>query len=72
MQGVGFAVIFPITFIASTFVPVETLPPVLRTVAEWNPVSTMAESLRKLFGNPGVQVDRRPCPGRCSTRSSTR
>ncbi len=57
VQGVGFAVIFPITFIASTFVPVETLPGVLRTVAEWNPVSSMAESLRKLFGNPGVQVD---------------
>ncbi len=56
VQGVGFAVIFPITFIASTFVPVETLPGVLRTVAEWNPVSTMAESLRKLFGNPGVEV----------------
>jgi ABC-2 type transport system permease protein len=56
VQGVGFAVIFPITFIASTFVPVETLPPVLRTVAEWNPVSTMAEALRKLFGNPGVQL----------------
>jgi ABC transporter DrrB family efflux protein len=56
VQGVGFAVIFPITFIASTFVPVETLPPVLQTVAEWNPVSTMAESLRKLFGNPGVDA----------------
>jgi ABC transporter DrrB family efflux protein len=56
VQGVGFAVIFPITFIASTFVPVETLPPVLQTVAEWNPVSSMAESLRKLFGNPGVVV----------------
>ena len=56
VQGVGFAVIFPITFIASTFVPVETLPPVLQTVAEWNPVSSMAESLRKLFGNPGVEV----------------
>jgi ABC-2 type transport system permease protein len=57
VQGVGFAVIFPITFIASTFVPVETLPGVLRTVAEWNPVSSMAEALRKLFGNPGVQLD---------------
>ena len=56
VQGVGFAVIFPITFIASTFVPIETLPAVLQTVAEWNPVSTMAEALRKLFGNPGVQV----------------
>jgi len=52
VQGVGFTAIFPITFIASTFVPVSTLPPVLRTIAEWNPVTTMAESLRRLFGNP--------------------
>jgi ABC transporter DrrB family efflux protein len=57
VQGVGFAAIFPITFIASTFVPVETLPGVLRTVAEWNPVTAIAEALRKLFGNPGVQVE---------------
>lgn len=52
VQGVGFTAIFPITFIASTFVPVATLPPVLRTIAEWNPVTTMAEALRQLFGNP--------------------
>ncbi len=56
VQGVGFAVVFPITFIASTFVPVETLPGVLRTVAEWNPVTAIAEALRKLFGNPGARV----------------
>ncbi len=52
VQGVGFTAIFPITFIASTFVPVATLPGVLRTVAEWNPVTSMAEALRMLFGNP--------------------
>ena len=52
VQGVAFVAIFPITFIASTFVPVQTLPGVLRTFAEWNPVSTLAESLRILFGNP--------------------
>jgi ABC transporter DrrB family efflux protein len=52
VQGVAFTVIFPVTFIASTFVPVATLPGVLRTIAEWNPVSSVAESLRELFGNP--------------------
>ena len=52
VQGVAFVVIFPITFIASTFVPAETLPGVLRTIAEWNPVTSLAESLRILFGNP--------------------
>jgi ABC-2 type transport system permease protein len=52
VQGVAFVAIFPITFIASTFVPSNTLPEPLRTFAEWNPVSSLANSLRHLFGNP--------------------
>jgi ABC transporter DrrB family efflux protein len=56
VQGVAFVAIFPITFIASTFVPANTLPGVLRTFAEWNPVTTLAESLRILFGNPHAPV----------------
>ena len=56
VQGVAFVVIFPITFIASTFVPANTLPGVLRTVAEWNPVTTLAEAFRVLFGNPQSPV----------------
>ena len=53
VQGIAFVVIFPITFIASTFVPTSTLPEPLKTFAEWNPVSSLAGSLRHLFGNPG-------------------
>jgi ABC transporter DrrB family efflux protein len=56
VQGVAFVAIFPITFIASTFVPANTLPGVLRTFAEWNPVTTLSESLRVLFGNPHANV----------------
>jgi len=56
VQGVAFVVIFPITFIASTFVPANTLPEPLRTIAQWNPVTTLAESLRELFGNPHTPV----------------
>ena len=56
VQGVAFVVIFPITFIATTFVPVQTLPDGLRQIAQWNPVTAMAEALRKLFGNPGAVV----------------
>jgi ABC transporter DrrB family efflux protein len=52
VQGIAFVAIFPLTFIASTFVPTQTLPGVLRTFAEWNPVSSLANSLRVLFGNP--------------------
>jgi ABC-2 type transport system permease protein len=54
VQGIGFVFIFPLTFIASTFVPTSTLPSVLREIAEWNPVSAIAGALRDLFGNPGA------------------
>jgi len=53
VQGVAFVAIFPLTFVASTFVPTGSLPGVLRTIAEWNPVSAIANALRGLFGNPG-------------------
>jgi ABC-2 type transport system permease protein len=56
VQGVAFIAIFPITFIASTFVPTSTLPGVLRTFAEWNPTSALANALRQEFGNPGGVV----------------
>jgi ABC-2 type transport system permease protein len=51
VNNASFIVIFPITFVASTFVPLETFPTVLRHFAEWNPVSTVAQSARELFGN---------------------
>jgi ABC transporter DrrB family efflux protein len=54
VQGVAFIFVFPLTFVASTFVPTNTLPPVLETIAEWNPVSAVAGALRHLFGNPGA------------------
>ena len=51
-QGVVFLVVFPMTFLASTFVPLGGLSPILRTIASWNPVSTFAAAVRELFGNP--------------------
>jgi ABC-2 type transport system permease protein len=44
-------VIFPLTFLANTFVPLENLPIVLRVFAEWNPVSAVTQATRELFGN---------------------
>jgi ABC transporter DrrB family efflux protein len=57
VQGVGFGVMFPITFMASTFVPTETMPGVLRTIAEWNPVTTLSNAVRLQFGNPGSTIE---------------
>ncbi len=62
VTGIAFAVLFPLTFAASTFVPLtrvnesgeyeDTMPGVLQTVAEWNPVTTLANAVRIQFGNP--------------------
>jgi ABC-2 type transport system permease protein len=51
-QGVVFIAIFPLTFIANTFVPVDGLPSVLRAIASYNPLSSVAAAFRTLFGNP--------------------
>ena len=48
-NGVGFILIFPITFISSAFVPVESMPAGLRQVADVNPVSTMVDAIRALW-----------------------
>ncbi|MGY2114772.1 ABC transporter permease [Nocardia gipuzkoensis] len=50
-NNASFMVIFPLTFIANTFVPSEKLPPGLRVIAEWNPVSALTQATRDLFGN---------------------
>ncbi|MEV6256704.1 ABC transporter permease [Nocardia sp. NPDC051911] len=50
-NNASFMVIFPLTFIANTFVPSEKLPTVLRVIAEWNPVSALTQATRELFGN---------------------
>lgn len=50
-NNASFMVIFPLTFLANTFVPIEELPTVLRLFAEWNPVSALTQATRELFGN---------------------
>jgi ABC-2 type transport system permease protein len=52
----SFMVIFPLTFIANTFVPTTNMPTVLRVFAEWNPVSALAQAVRQLFGNTAEGV----------------
>ncbi|MFP5073127.1 ABC transporter permease [Pseudonocardia nantongensis] len=51
VNNASFVVIFPLTFLANTFVPLDTLPAPLRVFAEWNPVSAVTQAARELFGN---------------------
>ena len=51
-----FVVIFPLTYIANTFVPANTLPGPLETFANWNPISSVTQAARELFGNTSAQL----------------
>jgi ABC transporter DrrB family efflux protein len=48
-NGYGFTIIFPLTFISSAFVPIESMPGWLQPVAEANPVTVMVDAVRALF-----------------------
>jgi ABC-2 type transport system permease protein/oleandomycin transport system permease protein len=54
----GFTILFPVTFVSSAFVPVESMPSWLQPVANHNPFTNMVNAARALFiGTPaGNQV----------------
>lgn len=54
INNASFMILFPLTFISNAFVPSETMPLVLRVFAEWNPVSSLVQAARGLFGNVGT------------------
>jgi ABC-2 type transport system permease protein len=48
-QALGFIVIFPLTFVSSAFVPVESMPAALQAFAEVNPFTIVVDAMRSLF-----------------------
>ena len=56
VNNASFIVIFPLTFIANTFVPTNNLPGPLKTFANWNPVSALTQTAREQFGNTSAQL----------------
>ncbi len=52
-NGIGFTLIFPITFISSAFVPVDSLPSALNAFAQVNPITIVVDAMRSLWlGTP--------------------
>jgi ABC-2 type transport system permease protein len=41
---------FLLGFISNVFVPTQNMPPWLRVIAEWNPLSAVVAAARQLFG----------------------
>src|SRR3712207_5855945 len=48
-NAVGFTIIFPLTFISSAFVPVESMPSGLQWFAEINPFTIAVDAMRALW-----------------------
>jgi ABC transporter DrrB family efflux protein len=48
-NSLAFIVVFPLTFISSAFVPVQSMPEVLRGFAEVNPFTIMVDAMRSLW-----------------------
>ena len=60
--GIGFVMVFPITFISNAFVPIESMPDVLQWMSSVNPVSVVVAAVRTLFGNPVSPVTKHVWP----------
>jgi ABC-2 type transport system permease protein len=48
-QAIGFMVVFPVTFLSSAFVPVDSMPAGLQQVAEVNPFTVIVDAMRALW-----------------------
>ena len=48
-QSLGFIILFPLSFISSAFVPVDSMPAVLQAFAEINPFTIAVDAIRALF-----------------------
>src|ERR1700684_2443920 len=48
MQGIGFAVMLPLSFLAGTFVPIAGMKLIPRAIAEWDPLSALVAAVRQV------------------------
>jgi len=56
VNGLMFTTIFPITFLSNAFARTDVMPAWLRTIAEWNPISALAQAMRDNWGIAGIPV----------------
>ncbi len=62
VMGIGFIIVFPITFLSNAFVPIDSLPNALQWIASINPISVLVAAVRTLFGNPVSPVTKHMWP----------
>ncbi|SEG88493.1 ABC transporter efflux protein, DrrB family [Nonomuraea solani] len=55
-NNIATLVSLPLTFLSNAFVDSARLPGPLKPIAEWNPVSTLIQATRELFGNTSAAM----------------
>ena len=51
-QNLGLILLFPLAFVSNALVPTQHMPALLRTIADYNPVSAVTAAARTLLHNP--------------------
>jgi ABC-2 type transport system permease protein len=51
-QGIGLVVLLPLALVSNAVIVSQRMPSLLRTIANWNPVSAVTAAGRLLLGNP--------------------
>lgn len=54
IDSIGAIVLVLFSFLSDAFIAIKGLPGWVRPIAEWNPVSSVIEACRHLWGNPGA------------------
>lgn len=63
-QSAGFIWLIPASFLSNAVVPTANMSRAVRTIADWNPVSTTSTAMRELFGNAGPPLATASWPDR--------
>ncbi len=59
-QSIGLIILFPLVFVSNAFVPTNSFPTWLGTIADWNPVMMVAVRRPQLWGGPNPSSTTRP------------
>jgi len=57
VQGISMMILFPLTFLSNAYVPIETLPSVLKWFAKVNPVSHLVTAIREIINHGLITQD---------------
>ena len=55
VQGIGFAIMLPLSFLGGTFVPISGMKLVPRVIGQWEPISTLVAAIRHV--SSGHELD---------------